>query len=305
MRGGVMETTTNRRTFLDPRVLEQLGTMQIRAQTLVEGILAGMHRSPHRGGSIEFAEYIEYSPGHEIRHIDWKVFGKSDKYYVKQYQDETNLRAYMVLDGSGSMNFASDDAEITKLRYSSFLAATIAYLFLRQGDAVGAISVDDERQTFLKASSKSTHLDDIFHMLEHLSGEGTTSLESALEGLAERARPRSLILIFSDLLDVSEDALTLLRVMRKRRYELALFHVVDPAEVSLPYEGMTLFDDLESDDELMVDPDDLREAYLEAIQAHFERVESACSESNIPYFRFLTNEPIESVVLDFLRGRAG
>jgi uncharacterized protein (DUF58 family) len=298
------DPSTNRQKFLDPKVLEQLGNMQIRAQTLVEGIISGMHRSPHRGGSIEFAEYIEYSPGHEIRHIDWKVYGKSDKYYVKQYQDETNLRAYLVLDGSGSMNFASDEAEITKLRYASFLAATLAYLFLRQGDAVGAITVDDARQTFIKASSKSTHMDDIFHLLEHLPGDGQTSLEDALQGIAERARPRSLILVFSDLLDVSDDALTLLRVMRKRNYEMALFHVVDPAEVTLPYEGMTLFEDLETPDELLVDPDDLREAYLQAIHDHFERVEGACAESNIPYFRFLTNEPIEQVVLDYLRRRA-
>lgn len=298
------EPTTSRATYLDPKVLEQLGNMQIRAQTLVAGILAGMHRSPHRGGSIEFSEYIEYSPGHEVRHIDWKVYGKSDKYYVKQYQDETNLRAYMVLDGSGSMNFASDEAELTKLRYASFLAATLSYLFLRQGDAVGAITVDENRQTFIPASSKQTHLDDIFYMLEHLPGEGAMSLEGALEGLAERARPRSLAFVFSDMLDLTEETLTLLRVMKKRRYEMILFHVVDPAEVTLPYEGLTLFDDLESNDELLVDPDDLRDAYLEAIQAHFELVEGACREANIPYFRFLTTDPVEEVALRFLRRRA-
>lgn len=298
------EPTSKRGTYLDPKVLEQLGNMQIRARTLVEGILAGMHRSPHRGGSIEFAEYKEYSPGHEIRHIDWKVYGKSDKYYVKQYQDETNLRAYMVLDGSGSMDFASEDAEITKLRYVSFLAATLSYLFLRQGDAVGAITVDEERQTFIPASSKQTHLDDIFYMLEHLPGAGEMSLEGALEGLAERARPRSLIFVFSDMLDVGEEALTLLRVMKKRRYEMILFHVVDPAEVTLPYEGLTIFDDLETSAELLVDPDDLRDAYLEAIQEHFETIEGACEEANIPYFRFLTTDSIEDVALRFLRRRA-
>ena len=214
--------------YLDPGTLEQLGNMHIRARALVEGIIAGLHRSPHRGGSVEFAEYIEYAPGHEIRHIDWKVYAKSDKYYVKQFEDETNLRAYLVLDGSGSMDFAGEDAPMTKLRYVAFLAATFAYLFLRQGDAVGALGFDEEVQQYLPASARKSHLEDLFYMLDNLPSRRGTSLQGALRTIAERARGRSLIMLFSDMLDADEEVTNFLRVLRSRRYEVAVFHAVDP-----------------------------------------------------------------------------
>ena len=294
-----------RSQYLDPAVLETLGNMQVRARSLVEGIIAGLHRSPHRGGSVEFAEYIEYSPGHEIRHIDWKVYGKSDKYYVKQYQDETNLRTYFLLDGSGSMAFESEEAPLTKLRYVSFLAATMAYLFIRQGDAVGAVSVDeDEIVRFLPAASKTTHLDDLFFLLEALTGTGPTSLVKGLKTIAERTRSRAQVFVFSDMLDADEEVLTLLQVLRKRRYEVSVFHVIDEAEITLPYEGLTHFEGMENDGELLVDPDDLRDRYLAAMQEHLERIKRACEENDLEYTRFLTREPIEEVALRFLRRRA-
>ena len=277
--------------------------MQIRAQSLVEGILSGLHRSPHRGGSVEFAEYVEYTPGQEIRHIDWKVYAKSDKYYVKQFQDETNLRAYLVVDGSGSMDFASEDAPLTKLRYVSFLAATFAYLFLRQGDAVGALEHDADGHQFLPASSKRSHLEDIFWVLEHLAATGAMELGDALRSVAERVRPRSLIMLFSDMLDADADVLGLLQVLRKRNYEVAVFHAIDPAEMTLPYEGMTQFEGLEDDGNLVVDPDDLRDRYRETFRNHCAEVRRACEEANLEYVRFLTTEPIEEVALRFLRGR--
>lgn len=296
-------TATEPTDYLDPHVLEQMGSMFIRAQALVEGIIAGLHRSPHRGGSVEFAEYQEYAPGHEIRHIDWKVFAKSDKYYVKQYEDETNLRAYMIMDGSGSMNYASEDAPMTKQRYCAFLASTLAYLFMRQGDAVGALAFDEVARQYLPASTKSTHLQDLFSLLDDLPGEGPTGLDAALNTISERARSRSLLLIFSDMLDANDATLDLLRVLRSRRFEVALFHVVDPAELTLPFEGMTLFEGMEGEGELLVDPDDLRVQYLEAMGAHIAHVEAQCTESDIEYVRFETTEPIEEVALRFLRRR--
>lgn len=290
--------------FLDPAVLEELGTMQVRARSLVEGIIAGMHRSPHKGGSVEFAEYIEYSPGHEIRHIDWNVYAKSDKYYVKQFQDETNLRTYLVLDGSGSMDFQGEHAPLTKLRYVSFLAASLAYLSIRQGDAVGAVSVDSsEVVRFLPATSKSTHLDDIFLVLDELEGRGATSLSTALKTISERARSRAQVMIFSDMLDADDDLLGLLPVMRKRRFDVTVFHVLDEAELTLPYEGLTHFEGMEDEGELLVDPDDLRARYIEAMKAHLERVRGVCEQSDVEYLRFMTHEPIEEVALRFLRGR--
>ncbi|MBA2664598.1 MAG: DUF58 domain-containing protein [Bradymonadaceae bacterium] len=284
-------------------MLEKLGSMHVRARTLVEGILAGMHRSPHRGGSVEFAEYIEYSAGQELKHVDWKVFAKSDKYYVKQYEDETNLRAYLIIDGSGSMNFQSEEAPLTKLRYVSYLAAAFAYLFMRQGDAVGALSFDESARDFLPASSKSSHLDDLFHLLEKLRGDGSTDLVGALRTVAERAKGRSLILIFSDLLDADQEVMSFLRVLRQRRNDVVLFHVLDSAEVELPYEGLSLFEGLEDEGKLLVDPDDLRERYLVAMREHLAWLQAQSEEGDLGYFRFLTSEPLEEVCLRFLRRR--
>jgi uncharacterized protein (DUF58 family) len=293
----------DRERYLDPAVLEQLGNMQVKARTLVEGILSGMHRSPHRGGSVEFAEYIEYSPGHEIRHIDWRVFGKSDKYYVKQFQDETNLLTYLVVDGSGSMNFQGEEAPMTKMRYVSILAATLGYLFIRQGDAIGMFANDSGDMKFLPAASKNSHLDDVFYVLDQLPGAGELELERMLRSVAERAKRRSLIMIFSDMLDATEENLTLLSVLRQRGYDVVVFHVVDPAEMTLPYEGLTMFEGMENEGDLLADPDDLRDRYLEMFQQHLELVKKRCQGSQIEYVRFATTEPIESVALRFLRGR--
>lgn len=289
--------------FLDPAVLENLGNMQIRAQSLVVGILSGMHRSPHRGGAIEFAEYVEYTPGQEIRHIDWKVYAKSDKYYVKQFQDETNLRVYLLVDASGSMNYAGEDTALTKLRYASFLSATLAYMFLRQGDAVGMLTAHESDRRYLPASAKSRHLDDVFHILETLPGDGYASLTDALKEVAERAKPRSLVIVFSDMLEADEEALSLLAVLRKRRYEVAVFHAVDRSELDFPFEGQTQFVGLEGEEDLLADPDDLRNEYKRLIESHIQTVEKAAADHQIDYVRFFTDEPIESVVLKFIRGR--
>lgn len=289
--------------FLHPEVLAKLGNLQIKAQQVVEGIIAGLHRSPFQGGSIEFAEYVEYTPGMEIKHIDWRVFGRSDKFYVKQFEDETNLRSYLVLDSSGSMAFKGEDAPITKLEYMSYLAASLAYLFLRQGDAVGALSFDSQAHSFLPASAKSSHLEDLFYLLEHLPGTGTTQLKEALNTIAERAKSRSFILLFSDMLGADEEVMNLLRVLRQRRYQIVVFHLLDPAELDLPYEGLTFFEGMEGEDALLADPDDLRQRYIARMKEHLTFVETQCQEGDIHYIRGLTTEALDEVCLRFLRGR--
>lgn len=295
--------TTMRQEYLDPDVLEEMGNMKIRARTLVDGLLTGLHRSPHRGGAVEFAEYTEYTPGDKIRHIDWKVYAKTDEYYIKEYEDETNLRAYLLLDGSGSMDFASERAPLTKLRYVSFMAATLAYLFLRQGDAVGGASFADSTHEYLPASSKQSHLDDLFYLLEHLPGSGGTAFEEALRTIAERAPRRSIVLIFSDFLGISEEEMDLIRVLRAQSRDVAVFHVVDPAEMKLPYEGLRLFKGLEGEGKLLADADDLRDDYIDRMRTHLETVESACRRGDVSYHRFATTHPIEHVCLEFLRRR--
>ena len=290
-------------SLLDPATLESLGSMQVRATQLVEGIIAGLHRSPHKGGSVEFSEYVEYTPGHELRHIDWKVFGKSDRYVVKQYEDETNLMAYMVIDGSGSMDWASEEAKITKLRYVSFLAAALSFLLIRQGDAVGAMSFGEEVHQFLPASAKSSHLEDLFFLLDRAATREGTGLDKALHTLVERARRRALVLIFSDMLGAKEETFDALRVMSARRFDVVLFHVIDPAELDLPFEGLTQFEGLEGEGIILADPDDVRDQYTALMHAHLAEVERTCTGADIGYHRCLTTTPIEEVALQFLRRR--
>lgn len=294
--------TELRAKYLDPKVLDALGNMQVKVRALAEGVIAGMHRSPHRGGSVEFAEYIEYSPGHEIRHIDWRVYGKSDKFYVKQYQDETNAQNYFMLDGSGSMRFKSEDVPWTKLEHARYVAATLAYLILRQGDAVGAIDAGPRVPRFLPAASKSSHLDDFLNVLAQLEGAGQANLLSGLKTISERARRRSRIFVLSDMLDSNAELLTFLKVMRRRKLDVVVIHPVDPAEITLPYEGLTQFVGLEEEGDLLAEPDDLRDAYRAAFAAHLGDVQRACEESDVPYLRYITNEPVESVVTRLMRG---
>lgn len=295
-------TASLREKYLDPKALMSLGGLLIRAKSVVEGAIAGMHRSPHKGSSVEFAEYKEYTPGDEIKHIDWKAFGKFDKYYVKQFEDETNLRAYLLLDGSGSMDFASED-NVTKLVFAQTLAASIAYLLLRQGDAVGAMIFDDKPGLLLPPSSKTSHLTDLLHVLEHLEGSGRTDIAGAMSAMAERLRRRGLLIIISDLLDDAERVMSIARVMRKRRQEVAIFHIIDPAELDLPYEGLTVFEGLEGEEDLLVDPDDIRDRYREEMQEHLDLISRSCRDGDIEYFQVQTTQPLEQVLLDFVVGR--
>jgi uncharacterized protein (DUF58 family) len=288
---------------VDPKVLDKIGALQIRAKTLADGVLAGLHRSPHQGGSVEFSEYSEYVPGHEIKRVDWKVYAKSDKLYVKNFEDETNLRVYLVVDGSGSMRFESEEALMTKLRYHQVLSATLAHLFLRQGDSVGLISVTDDEVAFLSASSRSNHLGNICHAIEALEGRGRFGLTRALQAVADRAKPRSMVLLFSDFLEVDDDLFAELAVLSQRGYELAAFHLLDPAELSLPYEGTTLFEGLEGEGELLMEPDELRTRYQAVMRAHLDRVERGVTAANVGYQRLLSSTPVDEVILTFLAGR--
>lgn len=294
---------TLRQNYLDFEVLQQLGNMKLRAKRLADGVLAGLHRSPHHGGSVEFAEYVEYTPGHELRHIDWKVYGKTDKFYVKQFEDDANLEAYLVVDASGSMSFASETAPMTKLVYASHLAATLGYILVDQGDAVGAMGFASTTGTLLPPSANSSHLDEIYYLLDELEAEGTTALEESLQRVAQRARRRSLVMVFGDFLDANEETFNLLRVLRSRDLDVALFQILDDAELSLPYEGLTIFEGMENDGELLVDPDDIRRAYQRKIQQHCSRLKTNCQKADIGYLRATTSAPLEQLCLHFLRGR--
>ena len=296
-------TDTLRQSYLDPAVLQQLENLKVCARRLAEGVIAGLHRSPHHGGSVEFSEYIEYTPGHEVRHIDWTVFGKTDKFYVKQFEDETNLEAYAIVDASGSMGFQGETAPFTKLDFATYLTATLAYLLVRQGDAIGAMGFADSTGSFLPAAARTSHLDDIFFLLQNLEPGGTTALNDALQRIAKHARRRSLVMVFSDFLDADDQTANLLRVLRSRRLDVALFHILDDSELSLPYEGLTIFEGMEDDGELLVEPDDIRLRYQAAIKAHCEELKTTCQRADIGYLRATTSTPIEEICQTFLRRR--
>lgn len=288
--------------YLDPRRLEALGSMGVRARAVLEGVIAGTHRNPHRGSSVEFAEYKEYAPGDDVRHIDWRAYGRIDRYYVKQFEDETNTRVFLLLDASGSMDFAFEDAP-TKLLYASTMVAALAHLFQRQSDAPGLLVFDERPGSWLPPSTKRTQIDDICRVLDRAPGSGRTSVPEALRRVAERVHARSVVVLVSDLMDTSEDMLKLARVLRQRGMEVVLFHVLDRAEWTLPFEGLTLFEGMESEGELLVDPDDVRDTYQSLVRAHVDAIEAECMRGDLEYFRTYTDNPMELVLREFVTGR--
>ncbi|MFT4703885.1 MAG: hypothetical protein ACI81R_001580 [Bradymonadia bacterium] len=288
---------------LKPKVLEAIGATKLRARSVVEGILGGMHRSPHKGSSVEFAEYKEYAPGDDVRHIDWRAYGRKDRYYIKQFEDETNVRAFLLVDSSGSMDFAFEDHP-TKMQAASTLAASLAWLLLRQGDAPGLMLFDERPGFWLPPSTKRAQLDDICTVLDGVKAEGRTSVNAAVSRVAEQVHARSVVFVISDFLDTSDDMLTLARVLRRKRMEVVLFHVMDRAELDLPFEGLTVFEGLESDGELLVDPDDIRAAYQAEMEAHLARITEVCRSADIEQYRVMTDEPLDAPIRAFIQKRA-
>jgi uncharacterized protein (DUF58 family) len=296
------QPSSPRERFVDPTTLEAFGSTTVRARAVVEGVVAGLHRSPHRGSSVEFAEYKEYAPGDDIRHIDWRAVARKERYYVKQFEDETNMRAILVLDTSGSMGFAFESAP-TKLLWASTLLAALAHLLLRQGDAPGLVTVTDAPDRWLPPSSARSQLDDICRVLDEATPSGHTALAPALTQIAERVRTRSLVVIASDLLDDAASILDVARVLRRRGLEVVIFHVLDRAELALPWEGLTLFEGMEDDGELLADPDALRDDYARRIQSHLDAIDAECARSDIERFRSTTSEPVEQALIEFLVSR--
>lgn len=292
----------SRSAFIDPRQLEALSGTKLRALAVVEGVIAGMHRNPHRGSSVEFAEYKEYAPGDDLRHIDWRAYARVDRYYVKQFEDETNLHAYLLVDASGSMDFAYDGVP-TKYRYAATLSAVFAWLLLQQGDAPSLLLFGDAPGTFLTPSTRRSQLDDICSLLDAREPRGGTALERALARVAETVRARSLVVIVSDLIDAKEEALTHARVLRRRGMEVVIFHVLDRAEWTLPWEQMCLFEGLEGEGEQLAEPDEIREAYQAELQRRLDEIEEVCVQGDVAYHRVFTDTPVEEAILALIQQR--
>lgn len=296
-----METSLN---SLDPRTLAKLKGLHLRARHIVEGYVSGLHRSPYHGFSIEFAEHREYAPGDDLRYVDWKVFGRTDKFYLKQYEDETNLLCYLVLDISESMTYRSDTAALSKLEYAQSVAAAVAWLVLEQQDAAGLVTFDSQIRTLLRPGSSSSHLKQMIHAMEMVSPGKKTAAGPIFHELAERLKKRGVVVILSDFFDNVKSLLAGLKHFHHRRHDVVLLHVLDPAELEFPFQRPTQFQGLEGFPDVMTDPQVLRRAYLRELGVFRQELQEGCRTLNIDYELMRTDRPFDAALRSFLAGRS-
>jgi uncharacterized protein (DUF58 family) len=288
----------------DPSELRKYGGLTLVARNLVEGFLTGVHKSPYKGFSVEFAEHRQYYPGDEIRHIDWRAFGKTDRYYIKEYEEETNLKAYLLLDASGSMSYRGK-SKPSKFQYAQYVAASLTYLMLHQRDAVGLVLHDTKIRQMIAAKANSKHLLRIIRVLEHSQPGGETELSPIWHDLAgHQIRRRGLIVILSDCFDDIDRLLKALQHFRHKRHEVLLFHLLAPEEIEFPFQRMTQFRNLEfRDDKLLVDPYRLRNEYLKNFEAFRSQLRDKCGEMRIDYHLLRTDEPVDRALGIYLTRR--
>ena len=290
--------------FLDPAVVARLAHLDVRARLVVEGFIAGMHRSPFHGFSVEFSEHRPYMPGDPLKNLDWKVWARSDRYLVKQFTEETNLRCHLLVDLSGSMGFKSRRAAMSKLEYAQSLAAALAYLMLQQQYAVGALLFADRPLRYVPARAVKSHLDVILKTLGSLEPQGRTRLGPALHELAERIKRRGLVVLCSDLMDRPSEVLSGLQHFRHRHHEVVLFHILDPDELEFPYTDTATFVDMETDERLTTEPWEIAKRYRERIAAWTDHYRRACREHLIDYVQLDTRTPFDRALLAYLEKRA-
>jgi uncharacterized protein (DUF58 family) len=288
--------------YLDPEALSRLKNLSLAARLVVEGCFSGMHRSPYRGFSIEFAEHRQYTPGVDPRHIDWRVFGRRDKLYVKQYEEETNLRCYLLLDKSAPMGYKHGSA-LPKLEYASFMAASLAYLMIMQQDAVGLISCDTKVVRHVPPRQGHGHLRVLLEQLEETQPGGETSLSDTFHQLAETIKRRALVIVFSDLFDDPSQVVKALRHFRHRKHEVIVFHVLDPSEISFPFENISAIEDMESRREVTGDPQAFRKQYLAEMERFLSVVRGGCQEARIDYNLASTQDRFDTFLGAYLARR--
>jgi uncharacterized protein (DUF58 family) len=287
--------------FLDPATLARLGSLDLKARAIVEGFINGLHRSPFKGFSVEFAEYRQYLPGDDLATLDWKVYARTDRHFVKKFEEETNLECHILLDVSRSMGYGS--AGITKLQYGSYLAAALAYLMNRQRDAVGLIAFDEEIVEMRPASARPGHLTSLLVTLERLQLGSRTNVAKPLRDLAEAIRKRGLVVLISDLLDDPDRVLQGLRHFKYRGTEVVVFQILDPAELTFPFEQAARFRDSETAAEVMAVPSAVREQYLQAIADLQERYRHELQIVGIDYTRLETSIPLDTGLMSYLLTR--
>jgi uncharacterized protein (DUF58 family) len=287
--------------YLDPAIVARLGTIDLKARAIVEGFLTGLHRSPYKGFSVEFAEYRQYLPGDDLATLDWKVFARSDKHFVKKYQEETNLTCHLLIDVSRSMNYASGG--ITKLQYASYLTGALAYLMYRQRDSFGLIAFDDDISALQPASARSSHLRTVLLALERLEAGGATNIAKPLHDLAAAVRKRGLVVLVSDLIDDPSQVLAGLKHFRYRGTDVIVFHVLDPYELKFPFEHAARFRDPETEEEVMAVPASVRDDYLRTIEERIAYFRRELGLAGIDYCLLDTSQPLEFGLMAYLMTR--
>jgi uncharacterized protein (DUF58 family) len=297
-----MKSQALRNQFIDPKILAGTSNLQLMAKNVVEGFIAGLHRSPYHGFSLEFSEYREYSPGDDIRRVDWKVFGRSDRFFVKKFQGDTNTQVFLLLDSSRSMAFSSD--KITKFDYGRFLAGALSFFCVRQHDAVGLISFDSEIREFTPPRSRHGHLFTVLHHLEYSESSGTTRLTAVLKDLSRLIRKRSLVVVISDFYEEASELAKALRYFHHRGHDVILFHILDPAEIEMPLDGAVTLEDMESGEQMPFVGERGRKAYLEKLKEHLAGIQKEAHNVRIDYELLRTDTPLDRALYRYLLTRS-
>lgn len=287
--------------YFDPVMLSKLSTLTLRARSVVEGLMSGLHTSPYKGFSVEFSEHRQYVPGDEIRHIDWKAYGKFDRYYIKEYEEETNLRCYLLVDASASMDYRSNG--VSKFDYACYLAAALAYVMLNQQDLVGLVTFGAGIRRQLPPRSSPGHLRAVIDSLEHTEPTGDTALGRILHRVASQLKRRGLVILLSDLLDEPAEVMEGLRHLRYQKHEVLVFHVLDHDEVTFPFTQLTQFEDLEDEARVVTDPRAIAADYQEQVQQFIKDYEAMCRRQAIGYLFFDTRTPLDRGLLKYLAWR--
>ena len=289
--------------YLNPQVLASLEGLDLQARLVVEGYVAGGHASPYHGFSVEFAQHREYVPGDDIRHVDWKVWSKTDKYYLKQYEEETNLLTYLLLDTSESMGYASE-GNVSKLQYCQFVAAALSYLVLQQQDSVGLATFDGRTQNYLRPSGQPSHLKEVLHLMDATPAGEKSDMGIVFHDLAERFKKRGVVVVLSDLFDEPERILAGLKHFRHRKHEVIVFHVLAPAEVDFPFRETTLFKGLEGMPQILTDPLGLRRAYQDELRTFLDTLRQGCRAIDIDYVPLRTDQSLDGPLSSYLGSRS-
>jgi uncharacterized protein (DUF58 family) len=299
---------TELQNYLDPKVLSKIKRLDLQARLVVEGFISGMHKSPFKGFSVEFAEHREYVPGDDIKHIDWKVWGRNDRFYIKQYEEETNLRAIFLVDVSESMRYGENGGRradnLSKYHYAACAAAALAQMLLGQQDAVGLATFDEDLRAYLPPSANPNQIKSFVHELDVSTLVAKTTIEHVCHNLAEKLPRRGLICLVSDLFVETEGLMRGLRHFRHRNHEVIVLHVMDADELIFPFQGNTLFRGLEATGDLMIEPRALREGYLEAVNSFCTEVKRRCISDRIDYKLISTADHLDAALLGFLAARA-